>query len=98
MANFGELIKSDVPVLICFYTEWNEISREMNNIVAEVSLELSEKIKVIKIDIDKNEMLADALRIKTDPTLMIYNNGEMSWRNAGEMTKDDIVALLEPYL
>jgi len=83
MTKFGELINVKKPVLIDFYFDWSE---EENNLdtLKDVAAALGDKAKVIKIDIKKNEILADTLRVKGNPTFMIYKNrrNEMAsnWR------------------
>ncbi|MFP9114151.1 thioredoxin family protein [Flavobacterium sp. RHBU_3] len=95
MSKFGELINSPVPVLIDFYTEWNEPSVAMHPVIRDVAAALGDKAKVIKIDVDKNQELADALRIKGLPTLMIYKGGEMVWRQSGELDANTIIGLVK---
>ena len=95
MSKFGELINAHVPVLIDFYTEWNESSVAMHPIIKNVAAALGDKAKVIKIDVDKNQELAEALRIKTLPTLMIYKVGQMVWRQSGELDAVTIINLVE---
>jgi len=56
---------------------------------------LGDKAKVIKIDVDKNQELADALRIKGLPTLMIYKSGQMIWRQSGELDANTIIGLVQ---
>lgn len=95
MSKFGELISAEMPVLIDFYTEWNEQSIAMHEIIRDVAAALGDKAKVIKIDVDKNQELADALRIKGVPTLMIYKAGQMVWRQAGELDANSIINLVQ---
>ena len=95
MSKFGELINAEIPVLIDFYTEWNEQSVAMHEIIRDVAAALGDKAKVIKIDVDKNQELADALRIKGVPTLMIYKSGQMVWRQAGELDANSIISLVQ---
>ncbi|OIQ21745.1 MAG: thiol reductase thioredoxin [Flavobacterium sp. MedPE-SWcel] len=95
MSKFGELINSQVPVLIDFYTEWNEPSVLMHPVMRDVAAALGDSAKVIKIDVDKNQELADALRIKGLPTLMIYRDGQMVWRQSGELDANSIIALVQ---
>jgi len=95
MSKFGELIQSDVPVLIDFYTDWNESSVAMDPVVRDVAAALGDRAKVIKIDIDKNKDLAEALRIKGLPTLIIYKEGEMVWRQSGELDANTIIGLIQ---
>ncbi|MXN91267.1 thioredoxin [Flavobacterium sp. Sd200] len=94
MSKFGELISSNVPVLIDFYTEWNEPSVSMHPVIRDVAAALGDKAKVIKIDVDKNQELAEALRIKGLPTLMIYKDGQMVWRQSGELDANTIIGLV----
>ncbi|TRW26526.1 thioredoxin family protein [Flavobacterium zepuense] len=95
MSKFGELINSQVPVLIDFYTEWNEPSVSMHPVIRDVAAALGDKAKVIKIDVDKNQELAEALRIKGLPTLMIYKDGQMVWRQSGELDANTIIGLVQ---
>lgn len=94
MSKFGELINSPVPVLIDFYTEWNEPSVAMHPVMRDVAAALGDKAKVIKIDVDKNQELAEALRIKGLPTLMIYKDGQVVWRQSGELDANTIIGLV----
>ena len=98
MSKFGELIDLNIPVLLDFYTEWNEDSRAMNPVLREVAASMGNKAKVIKIDVDKNSQLAEALRVKALPTLMIYKSGEMKWRQSGEQDAATLVGILKEYV
>ena len=95
MSKFGELINTQLPVLIDFYTEWNEPSVSMHPVIRDVAAALGDKAKVIKIDIDKNQELAEALRIKGLPTLMIYKEGQMIWRQSGELDDNTIIGMVQ---
>ena len=99
MAKFGELISSEIPVLIDFYAEWEEEkSDDVHDILRDVAAALGDKAKVIKIDIEKNETLANALRIKGNPTFIIYKGGEMKWRQSGEQDANTLISLVQQYL
>jgi thioredoxin 1 len=98
MAKFGELIGSSIPTLIDFYADWNENNTNLHSILRDVAAALGDKAKVIKIDIDKNETLANALRIKGNPTFIIYKNGEMKWRQSGEQDANTLISLVEQYV
>lgn len=98
MSKFGELIDLNIPVLLDFYTEWNEASASMHPVLRDVAAALGDKAKIIKIDVDKNTQLAEALRVKGLPTLMIYKNGEMKWRQSGEQDANTLIGLLKEYV
>ena len=95
MSKFGELITAQVPVLIDFYTEWNDPSVAMHPVIRDVAAALGDKAKVIKIDVDKNQELAEALRIKGVPTLMIYKEGQMVWRQSGELDANTLIGIVQ---
>ena len=98
MSKFGELIDVDIPVLLDFYAEWNDTSMAMHPILKDVAAAVGDRGKIIKIDVDKNKELSQALRIKGLPTLMIYKRGEMVWRQSGEQDADTLISILQEYL
>lgn len=98
MSKFGELIDYNIPVLLNFYTDWNDASVSMHPVLKDVAAAMGDKAKIIKIDVDKNSELAEALRIKSLPTLMIYKEGEMKWRQSGEQDANTLIGLLKEYV
>ena len=98
MSKFGEIIDSDMPILLDFYTDWNESSTSMHPVLKDVAAAIGDKGKVIKINIDKNNEVAQALRIKGLPTLMIYKSGEMVWRQSGEQDANTLINLLNEFI
>jgi len=96
MTKFGEIINTETPVLIDFYSDWNAIENNLDTL-RNVAAALGEKAKVIKIDIKKNETLADALRVKGNPTFMIYKNGEMKWRETGFLDANTLIKIVQKY-
>ena len=98
MARFGDLINVEVPVLLEFFTEWDETSKIMHPVVKVVAAALGDKAKIIKIDVEKNNELADALRIKGVPTFIIYKSGEMKWRQRGEESANTLINRVKKFL
>ena len=98
MSKFGELIDSETPILLDFYTDWNESSTSMHPVLKDVAAAIGDKGKIIKINIDKNNELAQALRIKGLPTLMIYKSGDMLWRQSGEQDDDTLINLMNEFI
>ena len=98
MSKFGELVDGNVPVLLDFYTDWNESSSSMHPVLRDVAAAVGDKGKVIKINVDKNNELAQALRIKGLPTLMIYKSGEMVWRQSGEQDANTLINLIKEFI
>lgn len=97
MAKFGELIGVETPILINFYKAENSTENLLNTL-KEVSSQIGFRARIIKIDISKNELLADALKIKGNSTYVIYKDGEMKWRLSGDTNADILVQTLEQFM
>ncbi len=97
MTKFGEIINISKPVLIDFYFDWEDNENGVETL-RNVAAALGDKAKVIKIDIKKNEILAEALRVKGNPTFMIYKNGEMKWRKTGDQDANTLIGLVQQYV
>lgn len=96
MTKFGDVIGIDKPVLIDFYADWSDSEPSLQTL-RDVAAALGDKAKVIKIDIRKNQVLAEALRVKGNPTFMIYKKGEMKWRQTGEQDANTLIGLVKQF-
>ena len=97
MSKFGDLVNSDNPVLLDFCADDNKSSNLMHPVLRDVAAAIGDKGKVIKINVDKNNEIVEALRIKLLPTLMIYKDGEMVWRQSGEQDANTLIELIKEF-
>ncbi len=81
--NFKELIHGDTPVLIDFYADWCGPCKAFSPVVQQLKQEMGDKLRVIKINIDNNPQLSGQLQVRSIPTVMIYQNGDLKWRATG---------------
>ncbi|RYD71540.1 MAG: thioredoxin [Sphingobacteriales bacterium] len=95
---FGELIKSDTPVLVDFYADWCGPCKVMAPVLEEVAKSMSGKMKVIKIDTDKNQAVSAQYGIQGIPTLILFKQGKILWRQSGAMPKHQLESSLKPFL
>lgn len=97
MAKFGELISVNKPVLIDFYSDVAD-NNNLLSTLRDVAAALGDSAKVIKIDIKKNEILADALHVRGNSTFIIYKNGEVKWRETGLQDANTLIGMMQQYV
>ncbi len=82
---YQELVKSSPSVLIEFYATWCPHCQKMMPIVEDIKALFADNLKVLQFDIDKNEELADQMKVNSLPTFLLYDNGKEVMRETGEM-------------
>lgn len=96
--SFKDLINAEAPVLVDFFATWCGPCQTLSPIVEELANEMGDKVKVIKVDIDKNQKAASAYNIRGVPTLILFKNGNMVWRKSGLLTKRDLKAQISEHV
>ncbi|MFI0491640.1 thioredoxin [Flavobacterium sp.] len=91
MSSFENIINSEKPVLIDFSAEWCGPCKMLAPILKQVKDSLGDRITIIKIDVDKNQVLASKYQVRGVPTMVLYQNGIQLWRQSGVLTKDQII-------
>ena len=98
LETFGAIIKGETPVLVDFFATWCGPCKAMQPILQQVHAQLGDKVRVIKIDVDKNQQLASELNVSSVPTLAIFHKGEIKWRQPGVQQAGVLVDLLKKHI
>lgn len=91
---FVNIINSDKPVVVDFYAEWCGPCKLMPNILKEVKSELKENVRIIKVDVDRNPIIATKYQIRSVPTVIVFKNGEPQWTGVGLHPAQEIKSIL----
>ena len=92
---FNEIIHSDKPVLVDFFAEWCGPCKTMAPILTDVKKEIGEDITIIKVDVDKSPQAANAYQVQGIPTLILFKNGKILWRQSGVVPKSNLVGIIK---
>lgn len=94
---FQELIQSERPVLVDFFATWCQPYKVQSSVLNSVKEKVGEKARIVKIDIDQFPSIAADNGVRGVPTLAIFKNGELLWKESGVHDVNSLVGLLEQY-
>lgn len=97
MERFEDLITSNIPVLVDFFAEWCGPCKAMKPILEALKGIKGEKVRIVKVDVDKHKEIAAYYQIQSVPTLMIFKDGKQLWRQSGVMRANDLSTILAQY-
>ncbi len=98
MSKFNDIISSGTPTLIDYSANWCQPCKLMQPILKDVKRRLGEKVRILKIDVDKNPAIAKKHNIRSVPTLLVIKSGKVIFRQTGVMPSDQIVEVLNKYI
>jgi thioredoxin 1 len=95
---FEELIDSETPVLIDFFATWCGPCKAMAPALQQLADEMGDKVRIIKIDIDKNQALQRKYKVSGVPTIMVFKNSKQLFRQSGAMMLPQLKQAVKPHL
>jgi thioredoxin 1 len=95
--SFSDIIKSNTPTLVDFYAIWCGPCKTMSPILEDFKNKMGDKVKVIKIDVDKNPKAASAYQVRGVPTLVLFKGGQIKWRQSGVVMAQDLIKIVNQH-
>ena len=92
--NFETIINDSRPVIVDFHALWCSPCKMQSPILKEVAAELGDKVRIIKIDVDQNNEIASRYSVQSVPTLIVFRNGKLVWRQSGVVSKSQLKSVL----
>ncbi len=93
--NFKNIIDSETPVLVDFFAEWCGPCKALAPILKQVKDEMGDAVKIVKIDVDKNQPLAAEYQVRGVPTMLLFKKGKQVWRQSGVLQKNDLINVIK---
>tara|TARA_R100000935_G_scaffold33807_1_gene54234 strand:+ start:1201 stop:1500 length:300 start_codon:yes stop_codon:yes gene_type:complete len=96
-SSFSEIIKDNSLTLVDFYADWCGPCKVLAPILKDTKETMGERVKIVKIDVDKNQPLASQYQVRGVPTLILFKDGKQLWRQSGVVSKEEIVRIIESH-
>ncbi len=90
MGQFNEIIQSETPTLVDFFATWCGPCKAMVPVLDQLKTEMGEAVRILKIDVDKNQTVAEKFKIRGVPTFILFKNGEIVWRQSGGISLSEL--------
>ena len=98
MGKFSDIVKSEVPTLVDFYATWCGPCKMMAPVLDQLKDQMGSKLRVLKIDVDKNQEVAEKFKIRGVPTFILFKSGEILWRQSGVIELNKLRSMIQSHI
>lgn len=96
-SSFNDIINSETPVLVDFFADWCGPCKMLGPVLKDVKKDMGAAVKIVKIDVDKNQPLAAKYQVRGVPTMILFKNGKQLWRQSGVLQKQEVISVIKQY-
>lgn len=93
--SFQQLLDSDQPVLVDFFATWCGPCQMMQPILEDTAKAMGDKLKIVKVDVDKNQLAASKFQVRGVPTLILFQKGKILWRESGVVPAHQLTRMID---
>jgi thioredoxin 1 len=97
MAKFSDIINDSKPVLVDFSADWCGPCKMLAPILKQVKGQLGDAVKIVKIDVDKNQAIAAKFQVRGVPTMILFKEGKQVWRQSGVLQANQIIQIIQQH-
>lgn len=98
MGSFQDIVNGEVPTLVDFFATWCGPCKAMQPTLDQLKTDMNEKVRILKIDVDKNQAVAEKFKVRGVPTFVLFKNGEIIWRQSGGMSLQTLKDKITPHI
>ena len=96
-SSFNDIINSETPVLVDFFADWCGPCKMLAPVLKDVKKDMGDAVKIVKIDVDKNQPLAAKYQVRGVPTMILFKNGKQLWRQSGVLQKQEVISVIKQH-
>ncbi|MHA7128165.1 thioredoxin [Algoriphagus namhaensis] len=92
---FQQLIDGDQPLLVDFFATWCGPCKMMQPVLEDTAKAMGDKVRIVKVDVDRNQLAASKFQVRGVPTLILFHKGKILWRESGVVPSHQLTQIID---